>query len=106
MNVVRRNAYAKLNLTLDITGEEGGYHLLDSLAVTVDLSDRVVLRRRRDGLVTAAMHGMGSESIPFEENNAVRAAERFRDEFHTSGVDITVYKNIPIGAGIPIAITL
>ena len=93
-------AYAKLNLTLDITGEEGGYHLLDSLVVTVDLYDTISVKKRNDGLVNVVMHGMGSEQIPPERNNAVRAGEAFVSRFHTTGADITIYKNIPVGAGL------
>jgi 4-diphosphocytidyl-2-C-methyl-D-erythritol kinase len=43
---------------------------------------------------------MGSEDIPFEQNNAVKAAEKFIAAYDTCGVDITVYKNIPMGAGL------
>ncbi len=99
MNTVRLNAYAKLNLTLDLTGEDGGYHMLDSLVCSVDLFDRLVLRRRRDRLVNVYMHGMGSEGIPPEKNHAVRAAEAFVETFATQGADVHIYKNIPIGAG-------
>lgn len=99
MQKVRLNAYAKLNLTLDITGTEGGYHMLDSLVVTVDVFDRVVIAKRKDGLVRVKMHGMGSENIPPEQNNAQLAAEKFIAKFGAQGVDIDVYKNIPIGAG-------
>ena len=100
MNTVRLNAHAKVNLTLDITGAEGGYHMLDSLVVTVNLFDRIVVRRRKDDLVKVAMHGMGSEQILPEENNAVKAAEGFVSRFHTTGADVTIYKNIPVGAGL------
>ena len=100
MNTVRLNAYAKVNLTLDITGTEGGYHMLDSLVITVSLSDRIVAKRRKDGLIRVVMHGMGSEGIPPEENNAVKAAEGFVSRFQTTGADITIYKNIPVGAGL------
>ncbi len=100
MNVVRQNAYAKLNLTLDVVGRENGYHMLDSLVVTVDLSDRIVLKKRKDGRSSVVMHGMGSESIPPEKNHALRAAEAFSETFGTNGADITVHKNIPIGAGL------
>lgn len=99
MNTVRVNAYAKLNLTLDITGEADGYHLLDSLVVTVGLCDRMILRRRKDGLVRVFMHGMGCETLPPEKNNAFRAGEAFIQRFQTTGADVTVYKNIPVGAG-------
>ena len=100
MNTARVSAYAKLNLTLDIVGKEEGYHLLDSLVVTVDLIDRVVVKKRRDGLSSVSMHGMGSESIPPEKNNALRAAEAFSARFQTCGADVAVYKNIPMGAGL------
>lgn len=100
MNTARVNAYAKINLTLDITGAENGYHTLDSLVTTIDLADRIVARRRKDGLISVVMHGMGSEGIPPEENNARRAGEAFAARFGTPGADITVYKNIPIGAGL------
>ena len=99
MNTAKVNAYAKLNLTLDITGEENGYHTLDSLVVTVDLSDRIVAKKRRDNLVNVFMHGMGSEAIPPERNNALRAGEAFVSRFRTQGADIKIYKNIPVGAG-------
>lgn len=93
-------AYAKLNLTLAVTGREGGYHTLDSLVCTVDLFDLIKLNKRKDGLVTVEMHGMGSESIPYEQNNAAKAAERYLQKFGTKGVDVRIFKNIPMGAGL------
>ncbi|MDE5943633.1 MAG: 4-(cytidine 5'-diphospho)-2-C-methyl-D-erythritol kinase [Clostridia bacterium] len=100
MGTVRCKSYAKINLTLKITGEENGFHNLDSVVASVDLYDLIVLKKRRDKLVSITMHGQGSESIPFESNNAVRAAENFVEEFDTCGADITVYKNIPMGLGL------
>lgn len=100
MNTVRVNAYAKLNLTLDITGTANGYHMLDSLVVTVNLSDRIVVRKRKDNTVRVVMHGMGTETLPPELNNAQRAGEAFVERFQTKGADVTVYKNIPVGAGL------
>ena len=99
MNTARVNAYAKLNLTLDIVGAAEGYHQIDSLVITVDLSDRIVAKKRKDGLVSVSMHGMKSESIPPEENNALRAGEAFVKKFGTSGANIKIFKNIPVGAG-------
>ncbi|MDE7265418.1 MAG: hypothetical protein K2N52_04020, partial [Clostridia bacterium] len=100
MGTVRCKSYAKINLTLKITGEENGFHNLDSVVASVDLYDLIVLKKRRDKLVSITMHGQGSESIPYESNNAVRAAENFVEEFDTCGADITVYKNIPMGLGL------
>lgn len=99
MKTVKVNVSAKLNLTLDLLGKAGGYHQLDSLVTSVDLSDQIVVRTRKDAHINVTMHGMGSESIPPEANHAFRAAEAFREKFQTAGADITVYKNIPMGAG-------
>ena len=100
MNTVKIKSYAKVNLTLEIVGVEGGYHLLDSLVASVDLFDLIVLKKKKGSLSRITMKGMGSESIPLEKNNALKAAEAFSRRFSTDGADITVYKNIPIGAGL------
>lgn len=100
MEQARAKAFAKLNLTLSVTGVKDGYHMLDSVVTSVDLFDTVAVKRRRDGLVGITMHGCGSESIPPESNNAYLAAQAFVDEFSTDGCEITVYKNIPIGLGL------
>lgn len=101
MDYARVKSYAKINLSLDITGVSGGYHSLDSVVVTVDIADVIaVKKRKKDKLVSITMHGRGSESIPFEGNNAVKAAQAFISRYDTCGVDITVFKNIPMGAGL------
>jgi len=100
MKTVAIKAYAKVNLTLQIVGQAGGYHQLDSLVASVDLFDKIVLKKRKDGLCSVVMKGLGSESIPPEENNALKAGEAFAKAFQTTGADITVYKNIPLGAGL------
>lgn len=97
---VRVKAYAKLNLTLAITGVEGGYHTLDSLVCSLDIYDLIKMSKRKDNLVTVNMHGCGSETIEFENNNAVKAAESYIGAFGTHGVDIEIFKNIPLGAGL------
>ena len=100
MRKVTVKAYAKVNLTLEIVGVAGGYHLLDSCVASVDLYDLVTVKARKDKLSFVTMKGMGSESIPPEQNNAWKAAEAFSAAFDTAGVDITIYKNIPMGAGL------
>lgn len=100
METVRVKSYAKFNLTLNITGVNDNFHMLDSVVTTVDMYDLISIKKRRDKLVTVTMHGHGSEGIPFENNNAAKAAESFVEAFGTSGADITVYKNIPMGLGV------
>jgi len=100
MALVIEKVYAKINLTLEIVGKEGGYHLLDSFVASVDIFDVVTLTSRKDGLCSVRMRGMGSEQIPPEENNALKAAEKFCEKYDVNGVDILVDKNIPMGAGL------
>ena len=100
MNTIKIKAYAKINLTLEIVGSEKGFHMLDSLVASVDLFDLIVLKKRKDKLSSITMRGLGSETIPPEKNNALKAAERFSETFGVNGADITVYKNIPMGAGL------
>ena len=100
VNTVKIKSYAKINLTLEIVGEKEGYHLLDSLVASLDIFDLLVLKKRKDKLSSVTMHGMGSESIPPEHNNALKAAEAFSQTFGCNGADITIYKDIPIGAGL------
>ncbi len=100
MAVVKVFSYAKLNLSLNITGIENGYHTLDSLVTSLDLSDEIVLKPRKDRLIRLFMKGLGSESIPLEKNVALIAGERFVEKYQTTGADITIYKNIPLGAGL------
>lgn len=95
----RIKAYAKLNLTLEITGTENGFHNLDSVVCTVDLFDLIKMKKRKDKNVTVDMRGRGSEAIPYENNNAIKAAQAYINAFGTDGVDIKIYKNIPLGAG-------
>ena len=96
----KAHSFAKINLSLNITGTSGGYHCIDSVVVSVNIRDTVCVKRRRDALVNVYMHGMGSEDIPPEKNNAVRAGEAFVAAFGTRGADIDIYKDIPLGAGL------
>lgn len=97
---VRVKSYAKLNLTLAVTGKIEGYHTLDSLVCSVDLFDIIKLSKRKDSLVTVEMHGRGTELIPHEKNTAALAAEAYVKAFGTCGADIKIYKNIPVGGGL------
>ena len=93
-------SYAKINLSLNIAGTAGGYHLIDSAVCSIDIYDTVCAKPRRDALVNVYMRGRGSEFIPPEKNNAVKAGEAFVSAFGTRGADIEIFKDIPVGAGL------
>ena len=90
-------APAKLNLSLDVVGTlPGGYHDLDMVMQAITLHETLVLRRSR--YLNVRMPG---SFVPVnEKNTAVKAALAF---FHytglLAGVDITIYKQVPVRAG-------
>lgn len=100
MNSVKIKSYAKINLTLEIQGVESGFHLLDSAVANIDLCDTVYLKKKTGKYSNVVMHGMDSEKISPEKNNALKAAEAFSAAFGTDGAEITIFKDIPIGAGL------
>ena len=100
MRETAEKAYAKLNLSLDVTGRrEDGYHDMVMLMQTVSLCDELRLRFRDDGKVCA---GSNLRFIPNDERNlAVRAALRFLEAIGETGqgLQIDIRKQIPVGAG-------
>ncbi len=99
MGRVKVKAYAKINLTLDILGVEEGYHKISSLLSTVTLYDLVSVKKRRDDKITLKTYGISTE-CELEKNTAYKAAKLFKEKFNTSGVTISIQKNIPIGGGL------
>ena len=97
MKTVKIKAYAKVNLTLEIVGQTADYHALDSLVASVDLHDLIVLKARKDKLSSVTMKGLGSESIPPEQNNALKAAESFSKVFGVNGAGKTTLIKILCG---------
>jgi 4-diphosphocytidyl-2-C-methyl-D-erythritol kinase len=89
-------AYAKLNLTLDVTGRRpNGYHDIDSVMQTISLHDLLWIERsdcRVFDLVGPAIEG---------ENLVLKAAREL--EGHLSRAlqfTIRLFKRIPMGAGL------
>ena len=92
-------APAKLNLFLHVTGRRAdGYHLLETVFQFVDLADTIDLRLRDDGQVRR----LGPpDDIPEDIDLTVRAARALQAATNCAlGVDITLRKRIPMGAGL------
>ena len=90
-------APAKLNLALDVVGIlPGGYHALDMTMQAISIYERVVIRRSPYLDLTLP----GSNVKPGPGNTAIKAALAF---FHYTGLlagaDITIYKSVPVRAG-------
>lgn len=100
MTEIREKAYAKLNISLDVTGKrEDGYHDMVMVMQTVSLCDDIRIRLGGRGVVRASSN---LHFIPGDERNlAVRAAICYLEAVGDSGrsVQIDIKKNIPVGAG-------
>src|ERR1700712_5435887 len=90
-------APAKLNLFLHVVGRRpDGYHLLQSLFVLIDWCDTLHFEWRGDGRL--ARHDL-AEALPADDL-CLRAARLLQQESGTtSGVDISIVKRLPSGAG-------
>jgi len=92
-------APAKLNLFLHVTGRRAdGYHLLETVFEMVDLSDRIHLRLRQDGVISRLGQIPGVDA---DIDLTVRAARLLaRHARCPLGVEIELEKRIPIGGGL------
>jgi len=93
-------ASAKINLYLEILGlRPDGYHELAMVLQSVDLADRIDLRPTVSGFIQVRCH---HPQVPQDRGNlAYRAAELMMQRFPGfSGIEITIHKQIPVGAGL------
>lgn len=95
------NAYAKINLTLDVTGKRpDGYHTLDTVMQTVSLWDELeLIPKEEPGIRLVSSHKYLPEN---EKNTAYRAARLFFDHCgmpEETGLEISIKKHIPSRSG-------
>lgn len=93
-------APAKINLTLDtLSKRQDGYHEVEMIMTTVDLSDRIGLESRQDGQIEIVSV---DRFIPNDSKNlAYQAAALLKEKYQVAeGVSITIEKNIPVAAGL------
>ena len=99
--VVYKEARAKINLSLLITGRKSdGYHILDSIIFFVSFCDRLSFRIDKE--LSLEISGPFSDSLENGRNNLIiQAAEAFKKECKlNTGVAISLEKNIPVSAGL------
>lgn len=99
MDRISLNAYAKINLYLDVTGKRSdGYHLLKTIMHTISIHDTVTLEKGGKGITIHCT----DDTIPCDEKNiAYKCADIFFSETNISDRDIhiSIEKNIPSQAG-------
>lgn len=105
MEFITLNTYAKINLTLDVTGvREDGYHTVRMIMQSVDLHDEMNLRLIPSE-ETEIVLKCNKYYVPTDaRNTAYKAAEKviqqFPEAFHGKSVRIDIRKNIPVAAGL------
>ncbi len=102
--MVNGKAYAKINLTLDVTGVlENGYHSIASVMQTISLYDEISVEKNQVGEIRLFSDGgKFADGMPLDEKNTCHKAARVFLEHVgiTDGVDIHIKKNIPSQAGL------
>lgn len=93
-------APAKINLSLDVLRKrEDGYHEVEMIMTTIDLSDRLELTLLEKSDIRIISH---NRFVPDDHRNlAYQAAVLLKERFQVKkGVAITIEKNIPVAAGL------
>jgi len=98
--IIKTNAYAKLNLTLDITGVlPDGYHSVDMIMQSISLCDIVTLTTNDCGAIVSTSDDEKLNSLG--SNIVSKAATMFFETAGISdGVEIYIEKKIPLAAGL------
>ncbi len=99
MDVVKKKAYAKINLGLDVTAKRpDGYHEVRMIMQNIGIHDELTFTKQ-DGGISLKTDCL---ELPVDGNNLVyRAARLIKEEFGiTQGVHIQLKKRIPIAAGL------
>lgn len=100
MKSLTTNAYAKINLGLDVLRRrEDGYHELRMIMQTIDLYDKVTLELHDSNKIIVKAN---LPYLPTDRRNLVyKAAQVFKERFGIhEGVKITLEKKIPVAAGL------
>ena len=99
--MILEKAYAKINLTLDVTGKlPNGYHSVKMVMQSVELHDDVILS---EGSQTGIKIKSNLKFLPNDNTNlAVKAANAFFEytKIQNPLLEIELVKRIPVAAGL------
>lgn len=100
MREIKLKARAKINITLDIIGKrDNGYHDVEMIMQTIDLFDRLLLRRIKKNKISIKTN---LTYLPVDERNLVyKIISYMKETYHIKeGVFVNLYKMIPVAAGL------
>lgn len=99
MNTLKLNAYAKINLGLDVVRKrEDGYHEVRMIMQTINMYDKLTMTLLEEDKIVLKTN---LSFLPNDENNLVYKAVKLIKDKHDlkSGVSIDLEKHIPVAAG-------
>lgn len=102
MNEVTLQAYAKINLGLDVLRKrEDGYHEVKMIMQNISLCDTLVLRKIDKPGIFLYNAEADNPDVPMDENNLIyKAILMLKEEFQIeAGVEAILTKRIPVAAG-------
>ena len=95
-------SYAKLNIGLKVLDTlPDGYHAICTIMHEIDFYDLITIKKNTKNKIK--LECVGDIEVPNDFNNlCVQAAQLFFDSYniYDIGIDITLHKNIPVGAGL------
>lgn len=96
--MIRVPSPAKINLFLHITGRrDDGYHELQTIFQLIDLYDWITVQPNQNNTINIT----GLSEVKTHDNLVYKAALAIRPFAKNDvGIDITIEKNIPMGAGL------
>ncbi len=99
MDLIRLEAFAKINLGLDVIGRRpDGYHDIITIMQEIDLRDKIVLEKIGEGIIIES----NKEDLPTNSDNLVyKVWELMRDKYSLKGgLRCYIEKNIPVAGGL------
>lgn len=99
METITLQAYAKINLGLDVVGRlENGYHEVKMIMQNVNIFDTLTFTKRTDSEIVITTN---DSELPLNEHNLIYKAILLLRELsgREDGVDVHLNKRIPVAAG-------
>lgn len=99
MQEIKRRAYGKINLGLDVLRKRpDGYHDVKMIMQMVSVYDELTFRKIPDKEIRIVTN---KEELPFNEDNLIyKAAKLMMERLNSEeGISVILKKNIPIAAG-------
>lgn len=98
MKIIKKNAYAKINLGLQVINKrKDGFHNINTVFYKTKLYDELIFKP----LVSNEIIINSDYNIPLEDNLIYKTIKKIQNRTKKEfGAEINLYKKIPVGAGL------